>query len=209
MKKTNQAISLALVAMMAFSILSLFRLQLAGISVLIGVVTYAVINTKNRSNSFAALDLKKAYKELTESSICIWLLLPLTINLVVIFLGKVFFPGLLAHISGRIGHLGLGFLLVLQLLVAALGEELAWRAFFQHEFAKIVPENYAIIITAAVFAIAHFTPGNLGLALVDIFLVFINSLLYGIIFAKSKNAFVSSLAHFAANLVAFVLLGLI
>lgn len=208
MKKANQAISVALVAMIAFSILSIFRLQIAGISVLIGVAMYAAINTKKGAASFAALDLKRAYRSLTESSICLWVLLPLTINVIVFFLGRVFFPSLLDHIGGRVAHLGLGMWLVFQLLISALGEELAWRAFFQHEFAKIIPENYAIIITSLVFALAHFTPGNLSVALLDISLVFVNSLIYGIIFVKSKNAFVSSVAHFAANLVALVLLGL-
>ena len=209
MKKVNQAISLALVAMIAFSTLSLFRVQLAGISILIGVAIYTVINTKKRSHSFTALDIKRAYRELTESSICLWALLPLSINIVVLFLAKVFFPEFLEHIGGRTAHLGIGILLVVQLMVSALGEEIAWRAFFQHELTKIVPVKPAIVITSIVFAIAHFSPGNLVIAIIDVFLVFLNSVIYGIIFAKSKNAFVSSLAHFAANLVAIVLLRLI
>lgn len=209
MKKTNQAISLALVAMIAFSALSVFRVQLAGISILIGVAIYTVINTKKRPHSFTALDIKRAYRELTESSICLWALLPLSINIVVLFLAKIYFPELLEHIGGRTAHLGIGILLVVQLMVSALGEEIAWRAFFQHEFAKIVPVKPAIVITSIVFAIGHFSPGNLTIVIIDVFLVFLNSVIYGIIFAKSKNAFVSSLAHFAANLVAIVLLTLI
>lgn len=209
MRKINQAVTLALVAMIAFSTLSLFRVQLAGISILIGVVVYTVINTKNRPNSFTAVDIKRAYRELRESSICLWALLPLSINIVVLLLAKIFFPEFIEHIGGRTAHLGIGILLVVQLLISALGEEIAWRAFFQHEVAKIVPVKPAIVITSIVFAIGHFSPGNLAIAIIDVLLVFVNSVIYGIIFAKSKNAFVSSLAHFAANLVALVLLTLI
>ncbi|HBC29880.1 MAG TPA: CPBP family intramembrane metalloprotease, partial [Clostridiales bacterium] len=40
----------------------------------------------------------------------------------------------------------------------------------------------------------------------DIFFVFINSILYGIIFYKSKNAWISAISHFAANLFSVIVL---
>ena len=39
-----------------------------------------------------------------------------------------------------------------------------------------------------------------------VFFVFINSVLYGIIFHKAKNAWVSAIAHFGANLFSIIVL---
>lgn len=45
--------------------------------------------------------------------------------------------------------------LLVQLIVFALGEEIAWRAFFQKQFSKMFPYVPSLIISEALFLLGH------------------------------------------------------
>ena len=142
------------------------------------------------------------------------MLLPLIMDAVSITIGKLFVPQYIEHVLART-DLFITFdkiaVMIIQLAILALGEEIAWRAFFQKQFNNrfsIVP---TLLISSALFAIGHITltQGNMNILLYDIFFVFINSILYGIIFYKTNNAWVSAISHFIANLFSVIVLVLI
>lgn len=47
----------------------------------------------------------------------------------------------------------------------------------------------------------HYSPGPLGVVVADLGLIVIDSILYGAIFARSKNIFVSWMAHALVDIV--------
>ena len=89
----------------------------------------------------------------------------------------------------------------------ALGEEIAWRAFFQKRLNKVLPIIPTLLISSILFAIGHFNQGDTVIVIFDIFFVFINSILYGVIFYRTNNAWISAISHFIANLFSVIVLG--
>ncbi|HHX94898.1 MAG TPA: CPBP family intramembrane metalloprotease [Clostridia bacterium] len=66
------------------------------------------------------------------------------------------------------------------------GEEIAWRAFFQNTFSKILPIVPVLFITSLLFTLGHYEPGNTMVIIFGLIFTFINSIFYGIIFHKTK-----------------------
>ncbi|MEA4822239.1 MAG: CPBP family intramembrane glutamic endopeptidase, partial [Erysipelotrichales bacterium] len=97
-------------------------------------------------------------------------------------------------------------ILIIQLAVLALGEEIAWRAFFQKQLCRVLPVVPVLLISSLLFSFGHLVKGNIIVVSYDVFFVFINSIIYGIIFHESKNAWISAISHFAANLFSVIVL---
>ncbi len=95
--------------------------------------------------------------------------------------------------------------LIPQLLLLALGEEIAFRAFMQGKLMGCIRPAGAIVITSLLFALAHLSQGAPLVVAYDLLFIFIDSLLYGVLFYKTKNAYVSTLSHFIANLVGILI----
>lgn len=85
-------------------------------------------------------------------------------------------------------------------------EEIGWRALFQNHLNKVLPIIPVLFITSVLFAFGHLTEGNTIIVIYDIFFIFINSILYGIIFHKTNNAWISAISHFMANLFSIIVL---
>jgi membrane protease YdiL (CAAX protease family) len=94
------------------------------------------------------------------------------------------------------------------LLVGTLWEEIIFRALYQERLSWFIPAPAAIGIVSVVFGIGHWAKGDPVIVMVDVLLVIVDSILYGIIFARSKNIYVAWIAHFLADLfgLGFVLL---
>ena len=52
----------------------------------------------------------------------------------------------------------------------------------------------------------HYAPGPALIVFVDLALIVVDSIIYGIIFARSNNVFVAWVAHFLADLVGMAFL---
>ncbi|MGO1059623.1 CPBP family intramembrane glutamic endopeptidase [Planococcus sp. FY231025] len=132
-----------------------------------------------------------------------WIILPVVMNAVSIGLALLFLPEYLEHVLARTEAFlswNLFFLLILQLAVFALGEEIAWRAFFQKQVSKMMPIVPALLFSSLLFALGHIAFGAPLVVVYDLFFVFINSVLFGVVFYKTNNAWISAIAHFLANL---------
>jgi membrane protease YdiL (CAAX protease family) len=92
------------------------------------------------------------------------------------------------------------------LLVATLGEEIIYRALFQKRISAFLPVPVAIGLSSLVFALMHYAPGPALIVFADLALIVVDSVIYGIIFARSNNVFASWAAHFLADVVGIVFL---
>ncbi|SDM67707.1 CPBP family intramembrane glutamic endopeptidase [Acetanaerobacterium elongatum] len=139
-----------------------------------------------------------------------WLmLLPVVSGITAVILSKFLVPEFFAHVLERtkpILVMDKLALLIPQLLILALGEEIAFRAFMQGKLAHCIKPVWAIGVTSLVFALAHLSPGAPLVVAYDVLFVFIDSLFYGALFYKTNNVYVCTISHFIANLVGILII---
>ena len=79
------------------------------------------------------------------------------------------------------------FLQIPKLLILAFVEEITFRGFFQTKLCNIIKPIWAIIITSLFFVIANFTAGSISALIYFLFFMFIDNIIYGVIYQKTKN----------------------
>lgn len=208
MKKTSKTVMILLLIMTMISLSCLLkievggeRLQLASFTLIIGIVAFFVTR-KTNDNIDEGLDHKTILSLLKNKSIILLIFMPIIMNVICFVIAKLFLPEFIEHLKSRTGFLAFDMLpvLIVELIIAALGEEIAWRAFFQKQISKILPFVPSLIISSALFSICHFNEGSAIVVIYDLVFICINAMIYGVIFKKTDNAFISTIAHFLANL---------
>lgn len=208
MKKINKLVMIPLILMILFSVMSLVKIEVGGeklnispLTLIVGIVAFFVTG-KTNDNKDEGLDFKTILSSLKNKSIIILIFMPTLMNFICDVIAKLFVPEFIEHLEARTGFLAFNMMpvLIVELLIAALGEEIAWRAFFQKQMSKIFPFVPSLIIASALFSICHFNQGSPIVVIYDLVFIFINAIFYGIIFRKTDNAFISAIAHFLANL---------
>lgn len=208
MKKTHKSVMIPLIIMTIISLLCLFkieiggeRLQLASFTLIIGIVAFFVTRKTNDDKS-EGLNYKTIFALLKNKNIIILIFMPLVMNVMSLLIAKLFVPEFIEHLTARTDFLAFNMLpvLIVELVIAALGEEIAWRAFFQKQVSKIFPFVPSLIVSSALFSICHFNQGSAIVVTYDLVFICINAIIYGVIFKKTDNAFISTISHFIANL---------
>lgn len=206
--KKISLIAIMLMAILSFS--NLLGLKIAGLAVVVGVVFF-FIHKSSEKQPFegSGLDIGAIRINFKDRSILFWMALPIIMDAVAIGISKLLLPEYIVHVLARTEafvSFDKVLILIIQLAFLALGEEIAWRAFFQKQLNKALPIIPTLLISSLLFAIGHFSQGNAVIVLYDVLFVFINSVLYGIIFHKTNNAWMSAISHFAANLFSIIIL---
>jgi membrane protease YdiL (CAAX protease family) len=206
--KKISLIAIILMATLSFS--NLLGLKIAGLAVVVGVVFF-FIHKSSEKQPFegSGLDIGAIRINFKDRSILFWMTLPIIMDAVAIAISKLILPEYIEHVLARTEtfvSFDKVLILIIQLAFLALGEEIAWRAFFQKQLNKALPIIPTLLISSLLFAIGHFSQGNAVIVLYDVLSVFINSVLYGIIFHKTNNAWMSAISHFAANLFSIIVL---
>lgn len=196
--------------MAAISLTQIFSIGIAGVTVLLGIAFFFVDQAIRKVPAVeSGLDIKLIGRNFQDKKIWIWIILPIFTNIIPILLAKLMLPQFIEHVLGRTADIitfsNIGFL-ALQLIVLALGEEIAWRAFFQNQITKHTSVIPAILITSALFSIGHISSGSPMVVIYDIFFVFVDSIIFGIIFLKTKNAWLSFFAHLLGNITGVALI---
>ena len=213
MKKINVSAIVFLVLMAIFSFSSLAKIdidgqavQLAGVTIIFGIVGFFV-NNKKTDGKMEGLRIKEFPGRLKSKKVMILVLIPIVLDIVTFMIEKCVFPEVLQHIKDRTDFVNTSQILValIELAIAALGEEIAWRAFFQRQSANAISFIPALLITSILFAICHFNADTPVVVAIDLGEIFINSIFYGLIFKETDNAWCSWLSHFLANVVAMLL----
>ncbi|NRG48351.1 CPBP family intramembrane metalloprotease [Bacillus sp. CRN 9] len=210
MTKNKSICLIAMVVMTIVSFSNFFGFNIAGLSVIVGI-TFFFINRFLEKNVTTnnGLNVKAIGTNLKDKSIWFWIVLPMIMNVICFTLATLFLPEFIAHIYNRtefVVSLDKILLLILQLAIFAVGEEIAWRGFFQRQLSKWMPIIPTLILTSIIFSLGHFAVGNIAVISYDIFFIFINSVLYGVIFYKTNNVWISAISHFIANLFSVIVI---
>lgn len=196
-------------AMALLSLTNLFGRSLASMAIFLGILAFFLdkwIHKKPMRGS--GLDLRTIRSDFKNRTIWLWFALPTVVHVVCVLLALGFLPEYIQYETVRAGSfvpIELSLSSILLFFVFALGEEIAWRAFFQQTLSKFLPITPVLILTSLLFTLGHYHPGNPDVVFFGLIFIFLNSMLYGVIFHKTKNAWVSALSHFVANVVEVLL----
>jgi membrane protease YdiL (CAAX protease family) len=209
-KKHSMAKIIVMTTMVLVSLTNIFGVAAAGMSVLIGVGAFIVFKIfEQQSFRECGLDLK-SIKTTVNPTIWILIAMPTIINILVIVFAKLMLPEYITHVIARSESMLSADklpLLLIQLIILAFVEEVAWRGFFQKQIQSFLPALPAILGTSAIFSLGHMASGSFMIVAYDLLFVFINSLIYGVVFKKTNNVWLSTISHLLANLSAvFILL---
>lgn len=181
--------------------------QIAGYSVFVGVVFFFIVEVVSKTpGAESGLRFRTFFADIKKPGVLIWIFLPIMSAILTLVVGNLIFSeDFVTHVMGRTS-LVLSFdtilLLIGQVIIAALGEEIAFRGFFVGKAMKKYPFWVCAVVSSLVFASAHIAEGNFGLVFFDIATIFIDSILYSIIFKKSGNCLISTISHILCNAVA-------
>lgn len=178
--------------------------KIAGYSVFVGIafffITEVIAKTKS---SESGLRFNTIATDLKKQGVIFWMLLPSVSGIATLVVGNLIFRGeFVAHVMGRTSST-LSFdktaLLIGQVIIAAFGEEIAYRGFFFGKSSKLFPIWVCAVVSSAAFAAGHIAAGSTGLVAYDIATVFIDSLIFSIIYYKSSNCVISTFSHILGN----------
>lgn len=210
MRNTKKITLVAMLLMAVFSMASLLNfsigentISLASFTLIVGIPMYFIVWQSEKAEGCSdVLAIKAVPSALKDKKVILLLLMPIVMNAICNMIAKLVIPEFIQHLKMRTDFLAMNKLpfLLIELAIAALGEEIAWRAFFQNQLTRAISFIPALIVSSALFTICHCMQGEMTVVLYDLLFVFINALFYGMIFKKTNNAFVSALAHFLANL---------
>lgn len=215
MKKLNKLVIIFLIIMSILSFTNLLNikingevLKLSGISVVVGVIAYFVTRKANK-NRDEGLNIKTIFKDFKEHpKAIVFAILPFITCILSTVIANKFLPEFNEHVNNRASFAISEDLIktILLMAVLTLGEEIAWRGFFQKQTTKIIKVIPSIILTSLLFALGHYSSGSFAVVAYDLLFVFIDSLLFGLIFKETDNAWCSWIPHFLADILGVLLL---
>lgn len=215
MKKNNKTVLIFLIVMIILSFTNLLNikidgevLKLSGVSVIVGVIFY-FLTRKTNKNKYEGLNIKTIFKDFKEHpKAIIYSLLPFVSCILCTVIANKFLPEFNEHLKNRINFATSSELTktILTMAVLTLGEEIAWRGFFQKQVSKKVHYVLSIIITSILFALGHYSVGAIVIVAYDLLFVFIDSSLFGLVFKETDNAWCSWIPHFLADVLALFLM---
>jgi uncharacterized protein len=175
----------------------------------IAALIYISGEHRNRGHSWEELGLKwRSYTKDLKANWHLILIVTILLQLPIPLMAKTYWPDLLKHISDRIPLLNNSSIwpLILILLVIPFFEELIYRGLLQQRLAWYLNGFLAVFIASFIFGLQHFTSGPTAIVIVDLAGVFIDGMIYGWIYTRCRNVFVSWTAHTVADLVGVILL---
>lgn len=207
--KVNRLVTIGLITMAVLSFGNFTGQPLSNVVVPIGVVLFFVNRAleKNPEDS-KALALSPLADKLASKENLPWIFIPAVVSIINVIISSNFLPQYIEYEKERAGAfvtIEMSVLTVLLFFVLALGEEIAWRAFFQSQLTKLLSPVMAIGISSLLFTLSHYAIGSPPLVLYGLTFTLINGVLFGLIFYKTGNVWVSTLAHFLANMVELLL----
>ena len=183
--------------------------KIAGYSVFVGIAFFFITEVVAKTPRFeSGLRFHTIVEDLKKPGVIAWLLLPGVSGVATLVVGNLIFHGeFVAHEMGRAGSilsLDKTALLIGQVIIAAFGEEIAYRGFFLGKGMKLFPFWLCAVVSSVVFAAGHIAAGNTGVVLYDVACVFIDSLIFSVVYRKSGNCVISTLSHILGNAISLV-----
>ena len=215
MKKNNKLVLVFLIVMVLLSFTNLLNikidgevLKLSGISVIVGVIAYFVTRKTNKTK-YEGFNIKTIFKDFKNNPRAIlFAILPFVTCILSTVIANKFIPEFNEHVNNRASFAISDTLMktILTMAVLTLGEEIAWRGFFQKQTTKIIKFVPSIILTSLLFALGHFSTGSFVVVAYDLLFVFIDSTIFSLIFKETDNAWCSWIPHFLADILGVLLI---
>ena len=215
MKKNNKNVIIFLIVMIILSFANLLNikidgevLKLSGLSVIVGVIAYFVTRKTNK-NKNEGLNIKTIFKDFKDHpKAIIYAILPFITCILSTVIANRFLPQFNEHVNNRASFAISEDLMktILMMAVLTLGEEIAWRGFFQKQTTKVIKFIPSIILTSLLFALGHYSAGSFIIVAYDLLFVFIDSSLFGLVFKETDNAWCSWIPHFLADILGVLLI---
>ena len=98
------------------------------------------------------------------------------------------------------------FVYTIPLAIVLIGEELTHRTLIQGRLSPFIRTTAAIAVASLVFGLSHYSPGPSVVVALDISSIIFDSILFGIIYARSNNLIVSWAAHLLGDILGLVFL---
>ena len=160
----------------------------------------------------SGLSFKRFLSDLKKPGVIPLILFMLVLSPAEMLLSKaVFGSAYIDHVLGRVNVPGLDQLplLLFNQIVSVLGEEIEFRAFFVGKGMKRFSFWLVAIAGAALFAAAHYAAGSAGIVAWDLGGIFIDAILFAILYRKTGNCLISFVPHFVNNMLGFFLVPVI
>ncbi|MBP3209642.1 MAG: CPBP family intramembrane metalloprotease [Oscillospiraceae bacterium] len=156
----------------------------------------------------SGLSFKRFFSDIKKPWVIPLILFMLVLSPAEILLSKVVFgSAYIDHVLGRVNVPGLDQLplLLFNQIVSVLGEEIEFRAFFVGKGMKRFSFWPVAIAGAVIFAAAHYAASPAGIVAWDLAGIFIDAILFAILYRRSGNCLISFIPHFLNNMIGFSL----
>ena len=133
----------------------------------------------------------------------------IALTLVELVIAKLLFGNALAeHVTGRASFMTSTNVLavVLNQVFVVLGEEIGFRGFLVGKGEKILSFRMAALVSAVLFAAAHYAPGNGIIVAWDLGEIFLDAILFAMLYQRSGNCLITCIPHFCGNMLGYILL---
>lgn len=126
----------------------------------------------------------------------------------VVMLTKFWFPAYLDHVIERLPfNEGMGLVLILPMLAASLVlEELTYRTLIQGRLTPYFGAPLAILVASILFGFAHYANGPFWIVFIDVGMIIVDSIQFGIIYKRSGNIVVTWSAHLIGDVLGLIVL---
>ena len=185
------------------SVIAAAAIHIAGL-----VCFFLVEGIEKTPDSESGLSFKRFFPDLKKPGVLPLILLMLVLSPAEMLLSKaVFGSAYIEHVLGRITVPGLHQLplLLFSQVVSVLGEEIEYRAFFVGKGMKRFSFWPVAVAGAVLFAAAHYAAGPAGIVAWDLGAIFIDAILFAILYRKTGNCLISFVPHFLSNMIGFFL----
>jgi len=174
-----------------------------------GLACFFVIEGIEKTpDSESGLSFKRFFSDLKKPGVIPLILLMLVLSPAEMLLSKaVFGRAYIDHVLGRISVPSLDQLplLLFSQIVSVLGEEIEFRAFFVGKGMKRFPFWPVAVAGAVLFAAAHYAAGPAGIVAWDLGGIFIDAILFAVLYRRTGNCLISFIPHFLNNMIGFFL----
>ena len=201
----GMAVMIIAVAVMAVtsSMIAAAAIHIAGLACF-----FLIEGIEKTPDAESGLSFKRFFPDLKKPGVLPLILLMLVLSPAEMLLSKaVFGSAYIEHVLGRIDVPGLDQLplLLFSQVVSVLGEEIEYRAFFVGKGMKRFSFWPVAVAGAVLFAAAHYAAGPVGIVAWDLGAIFIDAILFAILYRRTGNCLISFVPHFLNNMIGFFL----
>lgn len=164
-------------------------------------VLYLFIERSVRKRTWSSIGFK--FKDIGKDVKSVWTWLVIVIfasPILTLFIANIYLPEFVLHVKER---LPVDITMIIPtLIIITIGtflEEIIFRGLFKKDW--FIGSVFAIAIASILFALMHYSKGNPSIAY-DVITILIDSIIYGIIYLKTKNIFVPWIGYYLCDIVA-------